>query len=154
MREDSRLYEARARFDRRVSQHHPSAQHLQLRDLAGMCDPGGSSDAMQERLLTLRIEPGRWIPPAMLERDAAALLVTSGALLRERRVDGQRATDLLLARTATRIQGPATDRWRVVSRSAARVAILTSSTLSALAALPGASAALLRVLLDRQELDR
>lgn len=153
MREDSRVQDARAKSDRRAPQQGPPAQHLALRDLFGLLGPRPSGAAMQERLLALRIEPGRWIPPAMLERDSTALLVISGALLRTRLVDGQRASDLLLTRTAERMECPASVRWTVVSSVAAHVAILTPSTLAALAAVPGASATLFRMLLDRRALD-
>jgi hypothetical protein len=103
-----------------------------------------------EGMLTAWLVPGDWEPPVMLARRGVVLFLLSGALLRTRH---PRRVDLLLAGDAIRMDGNALAAWRVLSEQPALLAVVAPSTVTALAAVPGATHALMHALLRQIELE-
>jgi hypothetical protein len=135
---------------KRVLGLRPQAVSLSFDDLRITLAPGTiGPPAGRAGCLALSLSPGRWAPPANVPRNST-LSVVSGALLRTR---GD-VPDLLLPGDMSEVRSTDGDRWKVLSSSAAAlVVLLTPATVAELAAVPGATQALLRARSRQHERD-
>jgi hypothetical protein len=128
----------------------PELDRLPLGVLLAVLDPRLAVPAqLPESLIAVWLQPGRWNPPELFARRGLILYPLSGAVLRSR----PGAVDLLLAGDAVRLDVDGPVRWRVLSHEPARVALIGSSTIAALASIPGAAHALLNAMLRQVELE-
>jgi hypothetical protein len=122
---------------------------LSFDDLRVTLAPGTvGPPAVRAGCLALSLSPGRWKPPATTPPNST-LSVVSGALLR---THGHLA-DLLLPGDMSELRPADGERWKVLSTSAALVVLLTPATVAELAAVPGATQALLRARSRQHERD-
>jgi hypothetical protein len=118
----------------------PRLVGLSFDDLQVALAPGTiGPPAVRAGYLAFSLPPGRWRLPATVPR-GSTLSVVSGALLRNR----GKLADLLLPGDMSEVRPAGVERWKVVSTSAALVVLLTPATVAELAAVPGATQALLR----------